>query len=631
MSSPLDVIPFEVYLIASFALMISGLYMALTRAKYYLEITIVTTILAPLPAIIAMYIRTGPSYYFYLVLMVYAFIIMAVSLPAITGQFPEYLRKVYRYTKMYYFSILSKEEFIGHIDIGRLTDHMVIYTYLIILMLPFLVGILLFLGYPLFAILVAIVVSAIVVYLPRLTLFLIETGYVSGLDDELPQVIQILMVHHRSGETILEALENIAKSEENLPYWSKLSRALLLNARISGLGIHRTILDWISKGGGTERVRNFLEGYVYTWVAGGDLEAYLKRWLEDEQNRWVDRIKGYYNKILGFAQIALIIAVSPIAILLISFLNPAFGVLSIQLMILFLPLILYFIPSIYLNSIRPRMANTPSYKPSLLYIGIAIAPAIAILYFVPDDFMKVSGAVLAVSVVLLPFELGWRGYLKRIEEGILRWIETSMHYMLAGVTPIDAVKRAKDLIRDDDTLKLANRLMYNVELGKSSIKTPLPLITHVLHVLGTGILTGGISPDILYVNLNTIYRVKRAIEESRANVISALVLGILSPIMIWLTMGIGEWFVGVLSIIPQDAAGFAIPLFFADVDVDFIIFLLKILSLVMVFTIGAIASKIYTNYSHSPMIHTPLILTLTVLFIIGIEVMVEYFQSLIGF
>lgn len=631
MNIPIESIPFEVYLLISILSMVIGLYLSLIRAKYYLEITILTTIFAPLPAIYAMYLKSGPTYYFYIVLMIYSFIILAVSLPAFTGFVPEFIGRIYRYTKMYYFSLLSRREFIGYTDIGRITDLMVIYTYLIIVILPIIVGVLLLLGHIIPAIITGVTISIMIVYLPKIIMLVTETEYTSGLDDELPQIIQILMIHHRSGETILQAFENIARAEDNLPYWSRLARAILINSRISGQGIHRTILDWVGGGGGTERVRNFLEGYVYTWIAGGDLEAYLKRWLDDEQVRWVARIRRYYNKIIGFAQIALILAVSPIAILLISFLNPVFGIITIQILVIILPVILYFIPSIYLNSLRPRMANTPGFKPETRYLLVALTVSAILIFLVPGDLLKLSSVILAMSIVLIPNEVGWQSSIKRIEEGVMRWVETSMHYMLAGATPIDAVKRAKELIKDKATLHLVNRLMYNIEVGRTAIKTPHPLITHVLHILGTGIMTGGISPDILHTNLNTIHQVKRTIEESRANAVSAVALGILSPIMIWITMGIGQWFVDVLAILPSDTAGVTIPFIFADINVDLIIFFLEVLSIVMVLTIGAIASKIYANYSHSPLIYMPLILTVTVLFIIGIDVMVEYFQTFLGF
>jgi len=621
---------FELTLISSLAILLVGIYLSMYKFKYHIEFSIITLILTPLPTLISVYLYVESTSLKNVVLFGYSTVILSISLPIFLGYRPYLTRRLYKSLKARYFSIFSRDEYSSYLDVDSYTDRLVRYTYIILLLTPIAFAALVYLGYFLYSLAIPILASIAILIIPKVTSFLIKTSYVSGLDDELPQVIQILLIHNRGGETILEALENISISGDNLPYWSRLSRSLLANSKIGGRGIQKAIIEWLDREVSTERVRNFLEGYIYTWVAGGDLEAYLKRWLEDEQDRWVGRIRRYYSRLLTIAQMALLIGISPIAILLISFLNPSFGAVMIQLLIILIPIVLYIIPMVYLNSIKPRMADMPSYRPSKISGILALAAAIPMIYFFQDTYTRISAAILASTLLLIPDEVGWRRNLKRLENGVLRWVETSMHYMLAGVTPIDALKRALELQRDPESKMVINRLLYNVEVRRPTVETPIPLITHTLHIIGTGILSGGLSPDILHANLNTIYKVKRTIEESRANAVPAVALGILTPIIIWMTIGIGVWFQNIVNLLPPGSGSISIPIYLSTFDTTTLITLLQILSMVLVITIGAMTSKIYSNTPYSPYIYIPLMITQTALSLIGVDMLSRYFQTLIN-
>jgi len=624
-------IPMEYLYGLSFILLILGLYFSLTRPRRYVEYTILTTIISPIPSIIALYNMLGYTFLFQIVLIGYSIIILSVSLPTVFQVYAGGIREIYADTKRYYLVWLSKSGTMEFVNPDRFATQMTNYTYLLILVSPFIALPLYWIGYMVYGFLILVGVFILIILMPYITVSVGKASYKSNLLDEFPQVLQLFLIHHRAGETVIEVFKNISRNEENLPAWSKLTKSLLVRAEMSGHGLDRILSEWVESGHGPEKIRNFIEGYLYTWLAGGNIEAYISRWMEDEEALWINRISGYYSKMLIFAEIAIMAAVSPIAILLLAFLNPDFGTLFLQLLIILLPLTLYIIPMIYMSSVRPRMASTPSYIPNPLILIATIVGGLGLSYVLFHDiYSRLVVVLLVVFLAQLPLESRWHIQLKRIEDGILRWLETAMHYMLAGSMPLDAIQKAKRLITEPNTARLINRFSYNIESGQLRVRGPTPFITHMLHLVGTGIMTGSLSPELLYMNVNILYKIRNTIEESRRSVYPAIMLWVLTPFLILLTIGVGVWFVNTIMVLNPAEAAIPIPFPFISIRIEDVIPILYLFAIVLSLTIGSIVSSTYSNYFYNSYIHTPILLSLLVTIILGIDYFVELFRGLLG-
>ena len=623
-------IPIEIYYALSVVLLTCGLYFSLTRPKKYVEYTILTTILSPLPSLVALYVELGYTFLFQVTLVGYAVIILSVSLPIATGEFPKAFREIYADTRRYYIVWLAKSGTLEYIDAERFSRQLTTYTYLLLLFGPLIALPLYIMGLFIYGFLILVGVFLIVVLMPYLTVVVIRSSYVSSLLDELPQVLQLFLIHHRSGETIIEVFRNISENSENLPSWSKLTRSLLLQAEMTGHGIDKVISEWVEFGKGPEKIKNFLEGYLYTWLAGGNIEAYIKRWLEDEETLWVERIRSYYERMLIFAEVAIMAAVSPIAVLLIAFLSPGYGTFLLEMLIFIFPIMLYMIPMIYMSSVKPRMASTPKFIPSIKHLIIALGLGLIPAFVFQNIFVKVTGFLVVLGIALLPFELRWNHGVQRLDAGVLRWLETAMHYMLAGSMPLDAIQKSKEMIKEGSTLRLINKMTYNIESGKLSIKAPTPFLTHTLHIVGTGIVSGALSPELLYMNVNILYKIKNTIDESKRSVFPAIVLGMITPFIVLLTIGIGVWFVNTISVFSPQTTSFPLPLPVFTVNLDALLPYLYIFSIVLALTIGSIVSTTYSNYFYSTYVHVPILINLLITLMLGSEYFVKLFEMFMG-
>ncbi len=623
-------IPLETYYALSVVLLTGGLYFSLTRPRKYVEYTILTTILSPLPSLIALYVQVGYTYLFQVTLFGYAIIVLSVSLPFATGEFPKLLREIYADTRRYYVIWLAKSGTLEYIDAERFSRQLTLYTYLLLIFGPIIAFPLYVMGLFIYGFMILVGVFLIVVLMPYLTVLVVRSGYVSSLLDELPQVLQLFLIHHRSGETIMEVFRNIAASAENLPSWSKLTKSLLLQSEMTGHGIDKVISEWIEVGKAPEKIKNFLEGYLYTWLAGGNIEAYVKRWLDEEEVLWVDRIKSYYERMLVFAEIAIMAAVSPIAVLLIAFLSPGYGIVLLEMLIFIFPVMLYIIPMVYMSSVKPRMASTPKFIPNIKHLLIAIGLAIIPIFILNDIFSKFVGFLVVLGMVLLPFEIKWNHGVESLDRGVLRWLETAMHYMLAGSLPLDAIQKSREMIKDSATLRLINKMTYNIESGRLSIKAPTPFLTHTLHIVSTGIVSGALSPELLYMNVNILYRIKNTIEESKRSVFPAIVLGMITPFIVLLTIGIGVWFVNTISVFGPETTSFPMPLPTFQINLDALLPYLYVFSIVLGITIGSIVSTTYSNYFYSTYIHVPILLSLLITLLLGSDYFVQMFEIFMG-
>ncbi|MCE4599256.1 MAG: type II secretion system F family protein, partial [Desulfurococcales archaeon] len=346
---------------------------------------------------------------------------------------------------------------------------------------------------------------------------------------------------------------------------------------------------------------------------------------------WMNRIRSYYDKMLIFAEIAIMSAISPVAVLLIAFLNPNYGTLMLEALILLMPVALYIIPMIYMSSVKPRMATMPKFIPKLWILAAALGAAVAASYLLPGNIgAKIVTFIIVVLAILLPYELKWSHGIKKMEDGILRWLETAMHYMLAGSMPLDAIKKAHNMIKEPETRRLINRLNYSLESGGTTVKGPTPFSTHMLHLVGTGIRTGSLSPELMYLNVNIMYKLRNTIDESKRSVYPAIMLGIMTPVLVLLTIGVGIWFANTIALLSPEASPVPVPLPFLAINVDEILPFLYTFAVVLSLTIGAIVSTTHSNYFYSSLVHVPILLSLLIALLLGVDYFVMLFQEFLG-